>query len=518
MIERFNVLRDRWIPVWINDRRELISLEELLTGGVEGCAEVAHTRDEFRVFTHGLLSALTQALFEPKSRRALEQRVDSPMEHSEFRAAIDAVAEDFELLGDPGWMQWGERTDEDLTDNLVHEFSETYRPALSRMSVAPGGMCPACATVALYGFQAFAPAGGRGISPGVRGSPPLTTLVREENLRKTTWANVYVRAGTYEVFAEDAPRAWKLGPERRTKDNKAWEQYRKPASEIGLVEGLFWKPRAVRFAPAEDGECCICHERGARVRVCAFRAGAKKEDGYFAHPWTPSRSEKGERRTQHVPTDKPVWTGLADMLTVVRAGSSKAKEARGIAALAAPVVTQWAELERPGAIAMYVFAYRFDNASLEGRFFQSFPALASVRDDRFIDAIALAVKCAEETLNALLYALRRAYSDRQKSTASYWPTDARQEFWRKSEEPFWKTVRALDAKQKPEPIAPELARIARKIFSTLTEPASLEAKHQRLVVLAQKQLNRALRAIANGESPVKKSATDKTAASGGATP
>lgn len=515
MIDRFNVLFDRWIPVWTGDRRTLVSLEDVLCGAVESSADVVHSRDELRVFTHGLMSALVQALFEPADSSALERRLDEPMSREEYSARAKSVSEDFELLGEPGWMQWGERTDEDVTADLLHEFSETYRPALCRNVMAEGGLCVSCATAALYGFQAWAPAGGRGISPGVRGSPPLTTLVRGANLRQTTWANVYVTRGAYERYAKDDARPWALGPERRSKDGKSWEQYRKPASEIGLVEGLFWKPRAVRLAPAEDGECAVCAVFAPRVRVCAFRAGAKKEDGYFAHPWTPSRTDKGERRTQHVATDKPVWTGLADMLSLVRPGSSKSAEAGGEATLAAPTVTQWSWLNRPEGLSLLVFAYRFDNASMEGRFFQSFPAIKRWATTDFVNGARSAVSYAEEVLNALLYALRRAYSDRQKSTASYFPHDAQQQFWRETEPVFWRYVRALDSEDGlPSPIVPELASIARGIFFALTEPAALEAKHQQLVVRAQQGLNRALRAVADKESPRAKSASAERSETG----
>ena len=132
MIDRFNVLFDHWIPLWINERRELVSLEDVLCGAVESSREIAHSRDELRVFAHGLVSALTQALFEPDSLNTLKRRLAEPLSREEYRARATSVADDFELLGAPGWTQWGERTDEDLTADLLHELSETYRPALAR--------------------------------------------------------------------------------------------------------------------------------------------------------------------------------------------------------------------------------------------------------------------------------------------------------------------------------------------------------------------------------------------------
>lgn len=522
MIESFNVLRDPWIPVWREGKRALVSYVDLLAGQAEECEDVAHSRDEFRAFAHGLLAALTQALFEPRTIAELEERIDEPLPLSVVRAKIDAVAADFDLLGEPGFMQWGPRSEDNVTEAIVHEWSETYRPALSRTITDRAGICPACAAVAIYGFQAFAPAGGRGISPGVRGTPPLTTFVRLSNLRKTTWANVLVSQGSgSERYPADPARPWAIGPEKLSKDGRSYEQLRKPSHEIGLVEGLFWKPRVVRLGPCADGGCGLCGAIGPRVSVVAFRAGAKKEDGYWSHPLTPSREEKGERRTQHVPTEKPVWTGLADMLSVSRTSDAKTKEAGGLSARAAPVVFQWInDVREP--LQLMVFAYRFDNASMEGRFFQVFPALSAGRTSQVSRSIAAWVEQAESVLALLRQALKRAYSERLKSNGSFFAEDARVEFWRRSEPAFWTAVRAMDASDVGDAsgageasidpsVIGELSAIARSIFDANTEAAALEARHQALVARARRSLIGNLFKLREGNSK----RTSATSAEGG---
>lgn len=528
MIERFNVLRDPWIPVWDGDTRRWVTYRAVLTGEVEQCEEVAYSQDALRVFTHCLLSALTQALFEPKNLNQWETRLHKPMSDDEFEARVREVEADFELLGNPGWMQFGERTEENLTTALVHELSETHRPKLWRIAGARDALSPACATVALYGAQMFATGGGQGYSPSVRGSPPLTTLVRGCNLRETTWANVLVRSASDRTYAEEPSRPWALGPmvpepkrsehdqgeaePEQTEDpstsrddaeasrddekgskKKGWAQYKKPAREIGLVEGLFWKPRCVRLAPAEDGVCCLSGEYGPRVRVCGFEAGAKKEDGYFEHPWTPSqRKTETDWRPQHLPDDRPVWSGLADMLSMVRTNQAQAKR-RGVGTRCAPVVAQWFQLTRPLKLQLYVFAYRFDNAKLEGRFFQAFPAIRRAGDSAFIERVEQWVALASDVLGLLLEALKKVKGDKPSDAkGNFWLESARWEFWRQTERPFWNAVAALDAGCEPEPIVNELARTAEALFNEHTEPAELEAKRQRRIAVARKELRQEL--------------------------
>ncbi|MDP3276797.1 MAG: type I-E CRISPR-associated protein Cse1/CasA [Deltaproteobacteria bacterium] len=492
MIEQFNVLRDPWIALWRDDKRVLVTLEELLAGDAESSREIAHSRDELRAFSHVLLSALLQALFAPGSLESLRERIGVPMDRAAIRAAIDAVADDFELLGEPGWMQHGPRLDADRTDALFHEFSDTYRPHLARGVSLTGGVCPACAVVGLYGFMAFAPAGGSGYSPSVRGTPPLSTLVRAGSVRATAWANVLVLRGASETYGPESSRPWAIAPETLEPDGST-KQYRRDAHAIGLVEGLFWKPRAVRLAPADDGECPLCGGHGARVIACGFTKGAKKEDGFFEHPLTPSVVIKNERRTQHIATDKPVWTGLADMLPAVRAGSAKASDPQ-----AAPTVRQWRVLT-PVPLELFVFAYRFDNASMEGRFFESYPALKKSGDSDFARAIETMVARAEDTVSALASALKRAFSDNPKSKGAYWPEEARQQFWRRAETPFWSAVALLDAEEEPPLWGPAMARLARSLFDTMTSLTDAQFDGRRHIEAARKKLNVELKILGKAD-------------------
>lgn len=485
----FNVLRDPWIPVWRGGERALCTYPELLTGRCEEATELAYTRVEFRAFGLALLAALTQALFEPPDLDVWDARLEEPLGEEEVRARLDAVAEDFELLGEPGWMQWGERTEEDLTEALVHELSETYQGALLRTERLSGGLCGPCATVALYGFQAFAPAGGRGISPGVRGSPPLTTFVRESTLRRTVWANVLVTRASASAWAKPRERAWRLAPE--TEEKGKLVQTRRAAGELTLVDGLFWKPRCVRFAVAPAGRCALCGgDDLARLRVAGFRAGARKEDGYFEHPLTPSRSDGEERRTQHVPTERPVWTGLAQMLGGTRAVAAEKSRDAGWTYAAAPVVAQWLAAARP--LSLTVFAYRFDNARMEGKFFESYPRLEVSAE--LLERVQALVDRAEATLEALRRALYSAADEGGR--LALFPEDARVEFWRRTEEPFWRAVRGLEGEQNPgDAFVRELERSARALFELNTEPAALEPRRQKRVVRAKRQLEGALAAL-----------------------
>lgn len=476
---RFNVLTDRWIPLRDGDRVRHASFPELLSGERDA-AELAHPRDDFRVFALMLLSALTQALFAAKNLDELRRRIAEPLPRGEIDKAVAAVASDFELLGDSPFMQDAEaKGDDNDTSLLLLDVSQTSGIPLKRPAEPHDGVCPRCAVLTAYGIQAFAAAGGRGYSPGVRGSPPATTMVWQPSVRATVWANTLASDSVKASYPQDPARPW------------SGDRQQLPGDRIGLVQGLFWRPRAFRFVESTEGVCCTCGATGPRVAAQGF-APRSKVEGFFAHPHTPSLLVKDERRSLHFRTDRPTWTALADLLSVVRSTNAGKTDRE---TLAAPVVVQWIEGLRNRDVSLMVFSYETESgqAKLLGRFSEAWTVSMAIRDLDLLNDLQGLVTRAQETVSSLRYALTRAHSDRPKDKGGYWPDDAAAAFWQATEPAFWDAKAAFE---RDEDRSVEFARTLRAtaiaLFDQHTEPSVFDNTHQRLVARARAGLLRSL--------------------------
>lgn len=347
-----DLMTDAWIPLGDVGAPRFVSLAALLAG--DDAPEIAHPEPELRAWCRMLLAALVQVVAPCATPEALRAQLDAPMRPDDVARGLARVAP-APLLGDaPRFLQAPaatvEMTGENLTSKLCFDRSTTYGNTLRARPV--DGLCPSCAAVALYGAQAFAPQGGRGYSPGVRGSSPLTTLlVVPGSVRASAFANTVVPSSHVGTWPDDPPEVpWHFA--RTVKEGDA----------IGLVEGLFWTPRALRLDAWTGGVCALCGREGPRVRVTSFASGAKVAGGFYRHPWTPWRRVKGERRHQTTPA-RPSWSALARWVP----GAPVDDDARD-ATYPATVVTQWVEtLGRALAdVEILLYGPRFDQTKWLG--------------------------------------------------------------------------------------------------------------------------------------------------------
>ncbi len=473
-VEGFNVLTDPWIPLDQRGRVERVSYLALISGE-EDAADLVHPREDVRFYARVLLSALTQALFTPKDARELQKRIDEPLSRRKATERIENVKGDFDLLGKRPFMQ------ERLPDSGANETSRLFldvpsgsRHLLFRPAHGYEGICAPCAVPALYGVQAFAPSGGRGLSPGVRGAPPLTTLVAASSVRATVWANVLsgTRAGEY---VRDGDRPWL---QRRLE---------KVGDAIGLQTGLFWQPRALTLTPDGTGRCAACGADADLLSVGAFEAKSKVAGGFFAHPHTPyhhtQKPKAGRSRWPvYLSTDRPAWTGLADMLPDASGGDA-AEGPRP-----APVVAQWFEDLDNRQVSLLVLAYATNKAKIVGRFAESLSVSMQKCHD-LATQIRSMVEAAAKCSSALAYAFRRAHGRRPEDKGGFWAADASSAFWQATEAPFWTAVAQAERNENWEsPLYPTLRRTVTALFDSHTEASATGNTHQSLVARARRGL------------------------------
>lgn len=197
-----NLLTDRWLPVIRRRTGRCIIRPAQIAEFYEDNPVIAvdWPRPDFRIASLELLIGLLATALPPDSGDTWLDRWHEPPEPAELDAAFAAFSHAFALDGDgPRFLQDlediqsgaepierllieapGESTNSKNTDLMVHRGRVT-------------SMGRATAAIALYTFQAWAPAGGAGNRTSLRGGGPLVTMVMpgsEPTLWQTLWANV----------------------------------------------------------------------------------------------------------------------------------------------------------------------------------------------------------------------------------------------------------------------------------------------------------------------------------------
>lgn len=479
----FNVLSDRWIPLDQSGQLEYASYVELLAGEKDA-EDVIHPRDDVRFYIRMLLSALTQALFPPKDKRELRERIEKPLGRSVVEARIRAVMSDFELVATPkkpGFMQIAGGKNEERTDKLLFGLEKHVltRSIHQRGAIRDSSICAACAVPLLYAAHAFAPAGGRGWYSSVRGSPCCTTLMIAETLRQSVWSNTLHRQSVLT-----------LGPLRsESADETPWKQNArsiKKGDVVGLCEGLFWPARALRLARHSSGPCVSCGHDGDRLIVIGFEGKSQNSGALYPHPYSPTRDTKKGRLFVHLRADRPSWTGLLDLIGFVD-GDRNAREA--------PVLEQWRESLGQQTTTLAVLDYSTDKASFVGSVVELFPlSRAQLDNSEFRPRLRALVGFAEQVLFALRKALKKAHSSRgtkpKAQRDGYWAADAEASFWQRTEPHFWQTYRALldGTFSDDKPFREALCRAALALYDEHTAASMHDAGKIDLIVGARRSL------------------------------
>jgi hypothetical protein len=581
---KFNVLTDPWVP--LEGSAKLASFADVVTGRADAPG-LSHPREDFCMFARMLLSALGQALFPARTKDELLARLRAPLPEAQVAVVVARARDGFELVAPSGPLRdsralrvsvhagGSQAFDSALRNNtgaLLLDVSETYCPWLVRHERPYSALCGPCAILALYGFQSHAPAGGRGLSPGVRGAPPLTTLVWRPTVRETLWANTLVEPGAdvgrvlvpwlgRGTSAPTSAALWTvlargghfvsrshgerygfqtmshssgtlrggrgLSPGvrgapplttlvwRPTVRETLWANTlvepgadergvvapwagavkEKGGDDIEPVEGLFWQPRQVRYVVAEAGVCPTCGANGPRLAATGFEAGSKRSGGYFKHPLTPYFEEGIEAQPQRLKVDRPAWTALADMLDLT-SRSAVVRKKSDRAYFAAPVVQQWIGALEHRTVSLEVFAFRLKNAKLLARFSERYMVSMQVRDRELIRDLRGAVELAEGALDVLLRRLRLAWSARRKSKQSYWPHEARANFWQRTEAPFWDFKRAQEeGGDAADAFGRALKSTAWRLYEQFTATAAIDERRQAAVATQRKKLGDDLRKL-----------------------
>jgi CRISPR type I-E-associated protein CasA/Cse1 len=423
-----NIVLDPWIP--LNDRPQPASFAELLAGERDA-ADLDWPRDDFKVFTRLLLSALAQALFPARDAGELRARIERPLSKDEILDRLRPVAADFELLPEKG-----------------AGFLQAPRPTgkasagAARFVFAPGDLFVATApsevvslpvaAVTLFAEQTYAGGAGRGYGSGPAGQPGVFTLIDLDSVRCSTWANTLATA------LDTKPR-----PTRAPWSNAA--QPARKRGSISLADGLFFQPRGI-WLVERSSACGLTGvaDRGA-VALEGFQPkhGVDK-DGVWIHPCAPMQLKSTGLAPLRLTPGQPAWTGLAQLLRPVSKHSAKAKDPNEGPAL---VLQQWWQLKPSAKARLIVLDYPGrDKAKLGSVLYERFPLSHAL--ERAKDELHRLTDDAETVAQRLKQALTQAHDDQKRG--GFATADAVSRFWTETEPLFVRWVEIVGDLEAPD--------------------------------------------------------------------
>ncbi len=441
-------------------------------------------RADFRIATLELLIGLLATVCPPNSACAWRDWWREPPHADELASAFAAYAHAFNLDGPgPRFLQdledlvSGAEPIERLLieapgDSTVRKNTDLL---VRRGQVASLGR-PAAA-IALYTFQAWAPAGGAGNRTGLRGGGPMTTLVlpgAQRSLWHTLWANVPVGDPPR---PEELPRVFPWLAPTPTPGRSV------TPDDVHRLQCWWGMPRRIRLdlTPREPARPCGLTGVPDTIHVATWRQrpqGANYAGWGDIHPLTPRyRVKPGSEILPLHP--QPGGIGYRNWLGLV------VSDAAGLR-FPAPVVAAWrdgrqgdawggnkAPRYRPDRL----LAAGFDMDNMKARGFveseMPLPAIpdATVRK-RVDDLAADMVQSADHTANLLRRAVREALFTAGATVRLDWErlSSVREQLWEATEAAFQD---ALAREALRAPAAPDderltwlqqLARTARALF------------------------------------------------------
>lgn len=477
-----NLLTSPWIPIQQSGIQEKITLQQLLCGEKEG--DLCLPRDDMEMACLQLLVAMTQVLFLPKNKQALGARVKTPLSEAEFLAACNGKEHWFDLEHrETPFMQFRGVKAKEITplDKLMAGLADGTSKPFVNPEKQVTQLCGGCAAIALFNTANNCPGMGGGFKASLRGSTPITVMVRQTKLRNSIWINVL----TQESWQKAAITNFEQAP-NYVEPVKAGETF--DVSAMGVPRGLLWQPAHFELVKAESE--CACSMCGS---VEAGFTGFKKEkfnytaNGNWPHPFSSRvfslKSGKKEYKTPSFTTTQPTWVHLGKLLATL----DKGKEGYE----AAPVIQQLHGWYMPTP-AVFIGGYRNNQATILERRHEmisltdNWPEHADKIDELVVQALEY-----KTALRRGLYVFAEGIKDKVQGSGVNRCAEYDDQFFQQTEQlirqllldadfaHFQKTKLTLQA---------ELRRVVLKLFTEATDPYQHDPKMLRALAVARKML------------------------------
>jgi CRISPR system Cascade subunit CasA len=426
----FNLIRDAWIPlIGEGGAAQRVRPAEVVACTLSG-ARVSWPRADFAGACWEFLVGLVQVSdLLPADDTVWEALWEAPPDLAVVDAALAPLAKVFDLDGPgPRFLQDASIAGEKPSGIATLLIDNPGDNTLSRnMDIfvkrgAGGCACPACAAMALYTMQTYAPSGGAGVRTSLRGGGPLTTLVLAKTPWHTIWANVLPRdrlttlAHGHDPFSPGPVFPW-TEPLRTSEAKGAKVE----PGQAPFLQTFWGQPRRywLDFDAVSSGRCALCGDESDDLltQVRARPRGVNYEGGW-RHPLSPYSLEPGKPETLSARKGSPQGLDYRDWLGLVTAREATGKSANARARQPAAPVARWGEARPREALHLWTFGYDTDNMKARGWIDSRMPLYPGVQADHwFIVAVGRALGGTEQALWALTRSLRSALAGDSKDAA-----------------------------------------------------------------------------------------------------
>ncbi|MGY0216644.1 type I-E CRISPR-associated protein Cse1/CasA [Endozoicomonadaceae bacterium StTr2] len=489
-MKSFSLLTEPWIPVQNQGASDKVSAQQLLCGEKKG--ELCLPRDDLELACLQLLVAITQVCFTPSDRKALLSRLKKPLTTDEFLAGIEDKKAWFDLNHpDTPFMQIRgvKATKPTPMDKLLAGVADGTNKSFINPQGLAGGLCGSCTAIALFNMANNCPSMGGGFKGSLRGSTPITQLIKGPDLRTTVWLNVLHQQRLndvmpwYQETAEQKPNY--IDPVR------AGEKI--PAAKIGLARGLLWQPAHFELLPADNTGCCSVCNTNAPLYTGFNKAKFNYTvEGVWPHPLSARTFKitkgKQEEKFPSFTTTAPGWTQLSRLVVAMQSE----KEGQN----PAPVLEQARNDLKIKQLQFVIGGYRNNQATVLERRHEFFSLADGWAEygaviHRIIDT-GLGYKTA---LRKALYLFAVGIKDKIKGAGVNLcePGDAL--YFQQTEQWIHETLGSIDfAAPLPaiENLHRQLKRTVLDLFEQLSQPYRQEPKMLKALALARRSLNKSL--------------------------
>lgn len=488
-----NLLTDTWIPIQKQDQYQKITLQQLLCG--EETGELCLPRDDMELACLQLLCAITQVLITPKNKKELGKYVMQPITKDAYAEACQSKLEWFDLNhSETPFMQI--RNVEAAEPTSMDKLLAGVADGTNKSFVNPQGLadclCGCCSAIALFNVANNAPSLGGGFKGSLRGSTPITILIKGKELRQTVWMNVL----TEETLAVVMPwyQDTKAQPPNYLDTISVGRKI--PASSIGLNRGLLWQPAHFELLPPQlEGKCSCC---GCIEPVYVGFNKAKFNytiEGIWPHPlssrtFTVKKGEKEERFPSFT-TTAPTWTHLSRLVI----DQQNEKEGQQTA----PVILQARTVMANDKIQLIVGGYRNNQATVLERRHEIFSlAQGWASHGEVIRRVIIDGLAYKNILRKALYLFAVGVKDKIHGSGINLCDSAEADYYQRTEHRLHQCLAIIDFEAPDsdlKSLSSQLKESVINIFDHVTEPYRQEPKMLKALALARRSLHKSLKEL-----------------------
>ncbi|WP_031431471.1 type I-E CRISPR-associated protein Cse1/CasA [Methylomicrobium agile] len=488
-----NLLTDAWIPIQQQGSYQKITLQQLLCGEQSG--ELCLPRNDMELACLQLLCAITQVLFTPKNKKELGQYIQQPMTAQDYVEVSRGKMSWFDLnhAKTPFMQIRGVKSTQPTgMDKLLAGVADGTNKAFVNPQGLGEVLCGGCAAIALFNAANNCPSMGGGFKGSLRGSTPITILIRGKELRQTIWLNVLT-----EETAE-AAMPWYQNTKNQLPNylDTVKADAKIAASAIGLNRGLLWQPAHFELLPPKTSGCCSCC--GCIEPVYDGFNKAKFNytvEGVWPHPlsariFTVKKGEKEEKFPSFT-TTAPTWTHLSRLVV----DQQTDKEGQQTA----PVIQQARTFMASDKIQLIVGGYRNNQATILERRHELFSLAQGWATHGEVIHQIIAVGLAYKTaLRKALYLFAVGIKDKVHGSGINLCESAETNYYQQTESLLHYSLAAVDYAAPSAALNAQngkLKAMVTALFEQATEPYRQEPKMLKALALARRSLNKSLQEL-----------------------